>query len=70
MKKSYTILFLLCALLFNKRKNVSCTLSVTDSNSVKNSLTSTGIPLTDGKFLAKSFNSIWCRDYGPMEDPL
>ena len=37
----------------------------TDSNSVKNSLTSSGIPLTNVKFLVKSFNSIWCRDYGP-----
>jgi agmatine/peptidylarginine deiminase len=37
----------------------------TDSNSVKSSLTSSGIPLTNVKFLVKSFNSVWCRDYGP-----
>ncbi|HUM46492.1 MAG TPA: agmatine deiminase family protein [Chitinophagales bacterium] len=37
----------------------------TDSNSVKSSLASSGIPLTNVKFLVKSFNSIWCRDYGP-----
>src|SRR4030095_13980972 len=37
----------------------------TDSNSVKSSLTSSGIPLTNVKFLVQGFNSIWCRDYGP-----
>ncbi|MEO6166724.1 MAG: agmatine deiminase family protein [Chitinophagales bacterium] len=37
----------------------------TDSNSVKNTLTSSGIPLTNVKFLIKSFDSVWCRDYGP-----
>lgn len=44
-----------------------CTVYIvcSDSNSVKNSLTSAGIPLTNVKYLEKSFNSIWCRDYGP-----
>jgi agmatine/peptidylarginine deiminase len=36
-----------------------------DSNNVKNSLTSDNIPLTNVKFLDEDFNSIWCRDYGP-----
>jgi agmatine/peptidylarginine deiminase len=35
-----------------------------DSNSVINTLTSSGIPLTNVKFLDEQFNSIWCRDYG------
>ncbi len=37
----------------------------TDSNSVKSSLTSGGVPLTNVEFLVASFNSIWVRDYGP-----
>lgn len=37
----------------------------TDSNSVKNTLTSNGVPLTNVEFLIASFNSIWVRDYGP-----
>lgn len=36
-----------------------------DSNSVKNYLTSNSIPLVNLKFLITSFNSVWCRDYGP-----
>jgi len=36
-----------------------------DSNSVKSYLTTYGIPLVNLKFLITSFNSIWCRDYGP-----
>ncbi len=36
-----------------------------DSNSVKNSLTSGGVPLINLKFIVTSFNSVWCRDYGP-----
>lgn len=36
-----------------------------DSNSVKNTLTSAGIPLTNIKFVIKPFDSVWCRDYGP-----
>ena len=28
-------------------------------------LTNGGVPLTNLKFLITSFNSIWCRDYGP-----
>lgn len=36
-----------------------------DSNSVKSYLTTYGIPHTNLKFLVTSFNSIWCRDYGP-----
>ena len=35
-----------------------------DSNSVKNTLTSNGVPLINLKFLKTSFNSVWCRDYG------
>jgi agmatine/peptidylarginine deiminase len=37
----------------------------TDSNSVKSYLTSNNIPLHNLKYLQTSFNSIWCRDYGP-----
>jgi agmatine/peptidylarginine deiminase len=36
-----------------------------DSNSVKTYLTSGNVPLTNLRFLVTSFNSIWCRDYGP-----
>ena len=36
-----------------------------DSNTVKNFLTSGGVPLTNLKFLIASFNSVWSRDYGP-----
>ncbi|MDO8549144.1 MAG: agmatine deiminase family protein [Ignavibacteria bacterium] len=36
-----------------------------DSNGVKNYLTSGGVPLLNLKFLVTSFNSIWVRDYGP-----
>lgn len=36
-----------------------------DSNAVKTYLTSGGVPLVNLKFLKTSFNSVWCRDYGP-----
>ncbi|HMS33792.1 MAG TPA: agmatine deiminase family protein [Ignavibacteria bacterium] len=36
-----------------------------DSNAVKTYLTSGGVPLINLKFLKTSFNSVWCRDYGP-----
>lgn len=36
-----------------------------DSNSVKTYLQSGGVPLYNIKYLVTSFNSIWCRDYGP-----
>ncbi len=36
-----------------------------DSNAVRTYLTQGGVPLTNLKFLITSFNSIWCRDYGP-----
>ena len=36
-----------------------------DSNSVKSFLTSGGVPLVNLKFIITSFNSVWCRDYGP-----
>ncbi len=36
-----------------------------DSNSVKTYLTSGGVPLVNLKFIITSFNSVWCRDYGP-----
>lgn len=36
-----------------------------DSNSVKSYLSSGGVSLTNLKFLVTSFNSVWCRDYGP-----
>ncbi len=36
-----------------------------DSNSVKSTLNSYSIPLTNIQFLHAGFNSIWCRDYGP-----
>src|SRR4030095_15847307 len=43
-----------------------CTVYIvcSDSNTVKNSLTAAGIPLTNVKYLDFGFNSIWCRDYG------
>lgn len=37
----------------------------TDSNSVKTFLTSGGVPITNLKFIVTSYNSVWCRDYGP-----
>jgi len=37
----------------------------TDSNAVKTYLTSGGVPLVNLKFVVASFNSVWCRDYGP-----
>lgn len=37
-----------------------------DSNSVKTSLTSYGVPLINLRFIIAPFNSIWSRDYGPM----
>lgn len=37
----------------------------TDSNTVRSSLTSGGVPLINLKFIQTSFNSVWCRDYGP-----
>lgn len=36
-----------------------------DSNAVKTYLTSGGVPLINLKFIKTSFNSVWCRDYGP-----
>ena len=36
-----------------------------DSNSVKNYLTNLNVPHNNLEFLYESFNSIWCRDYGP-----
>jgi agmatine deiminase len=36
-----------------------------DSNSVKTFLTSGSVPLINLRFLIASFNSVWCRDYGP-----
>ena len=36
-----------------------------DSNSVKSQLTGYGVPLVNLKYIHASFNSIWCRDYGP-----
>ncbi|GJQ61551.1 MAG: hypothetical protein SCALA702_06040 [Melioribacteraceae bacterium] len=36
-----------------------------DSNSVKNYLNSQSIPLYNIEYLEESYNSIWCRDYGP-----
>ena len=36
-----------------------------DSNSVKSYLTNGGVSLTNLRFLITSYNSIWCRDYGP-----
>ncbi|MDD5363307.1 MAG: agmatine deiminase family protein [Ignavibacteria bacterium] len=36
-----------------------------DSNSVKSTLTSNGVPLVNLSFLIKPFNTVWCRDYGP-----
>ena len=37
----------------------------TDSNSVKSYLTAGSVPIVNIRFLITSFNSIWCRDYGP-----
>lgn len=36
----------------------------TDSNAVKNNLTTHGVPLVNLMFLQVPFNSIWIRDYG------
>ncbi len=36
-----------------------------DSNSVKTYLQSGGVPLVNLKFIIASYNSVWCRDYGP-----
>ncbi len=36
-----------------------------DSSSVKNYLTQGGVPLVNLRFLITSYNSVWCRDYGP-----
>lgn len=36
-----------------------------DSNSVKTYLTSGGVPLVNLRFVIASYNSVWCRDYGP-----
>ncbi len=36
-----------------------------DSNTVRNYLTSGGVPLINLKLIQTSFNSVWCRDYGP-----
>jgi agmatine/peptidylarginine deiminase len=35
-----------------------------DSNAVKNNLTTHGVPLTNLQFIQVGFNSIWIRDYG------
>ena len=35
-----------------------------DSNSVKSTLTSNGVPLTNIKYVEDNFDSIWMRDYG------
>lgn len=35
-----------------------------DSNAVKNNLTTHGVPLTNVQFIQVGFNSIWIRDYG------
>lgn len=36
----------------------------TDSNSVKNTLTSANVPLTSIRYLQQPYNSVWIRDYG------
>ena len=36
-----------------------------DSNAVKSYLTAGSVPIVNIRFLITSFNSIWCRDYGP-----
>jgi agmatine deiminase len=36
----------------------------TDSNAVKNNLTTNGIPVTRVSFLQRPFDSVWMRDYG------
>ncbi|MBT4968107.1 MAG: T9SS type A sorting domain-containing protein [Bacteroidetes bacterium] len=36
-----------------------------DSNSVKNTLTSSNVSLTNLEFLIEASNSVWIRDYGP-----
>lgn len=50
-----------------KYVQVECSVIIvcSDSNSVKSYLTSQGVPLVNLRFLYASFNSIWCRDYGP-----
>jgi agmatine deiminase len=43
-----------------------CTVIIhcSDSNAVKNNLTTHGVPLSNLKFIQVGFNSIWIRDYG------
>ncbi|HNS11026.1 MAG TPA: agmatine deiminase family protein [Bacteroidia bacterium] len=36
-----------------------------DSNTVKNYLSSNGVPLINISYLIEPYNSVWCRDYGP-----
>src|SRR5438552_7672204 len=36
-----------------------------DSNSVKSYLTANNVPLVNCRYLVTSFNTVWCRDYGP-----
>ncbi|MCE1190184.1 MAG: agmatine deiminase family protein [Ignavibacteria bacterium] len=50
-----------------KFAQTECTVYIvcSDSASVKSYLQSGGVPLTNLKFIVASFNSVWCRDYGP-----
>src|ERR1043166_667253 len=38
-----------------------------DSNTVKNSLTGSGIPLTNLQYIIAPFHTVWSRDYGPWD---
>lgn len=40
-------------------------INCSDSNAVKNTLSSSGVPLTNIGFIQQPFNTIWIRDYGP-----
>lgn len=45
------------------QNDTKITIICSDSNSVKSTLTSNSVPLTNLKFIIASFNSIWMRDY-------
>jgi len=48
----------------NAQTEAYVTIVCSDSLTVKNYLTSGGVPLTNLRFIIAPFNSIWCRDYG------
>lgn len=51
-------------IVLNAQQEAYVTIVCTDSTTVKNYLTTNGVPLTNLRFVVAPFNSIWCRDYG------